>query len=365
MKKLVKPQIILRHNNSISLLCFFVICSFSLISCQLKNDESITTFSSFDKHYNLDHGEYFKHDLIGFYDISIIDSFLVLCHKYKPEDKLLYIYNAKGQLIRSAVSLGKGPNEIGRLGFGFTTDQSAKQLYFTDYSKNVIFRLDFYGLLYDEHFEMKKEIFLKPEIVDNYSFAPLGNDKYVYCGKHGNHLLGIFNKGGIVENYIGERFVEQKPEWIDQDYSEAYRVFLAVNPERNRIAAAYRYFDRLEIYNINGKKLSTTIGPLNMKESFVWKDGMRLNNPRPIPAFAQIKTTDKFIFCSFPAADSETRHNKVINVYNWHGKPIADITFDQEFSYFGLDAKKGLIYTNPVYTDMPILYYKFDFNLLN
>ena len=132
---------------------------------------------------------------------------------------------------------------------------------------------------------------------------------------------------------------------------------LKASANKNMIAFAYLFIDRIELFHINKDKLAEPFLIIGDKKN---QEDKRMDDYDVY--YTDVHCDNKYIYAlSQQGEKNENIKNSAIEIYDLNGVPIKKITLDRHIRYFTIDDKNSVIYGNDSYSDFDYVYvYKID-----
>lgn len=138
------------------------------------------------------------------------------------------------------------------------------------------------------------------------------------------------------------------PPKFDSNYkfckSTAYLSNICVSEKHNKIVSALRFFNRIDIFDLDGcyiKSLNygkSTIKPL------LTKDNRSIDVQSSIKCFIDMCSTDKNIYCIY-SGSQDFSNNTTLLVFTWDGKLNRRVILDSRAKQISIDHNEKYIYT--------------------
>ncbi len=157
------------------------------------------------------------------------------------------------------------------------------------------------------------------------------------------------------------------PQWKDRGKFTANNGFLAVNPQRDRMAYAYNYYKVIKFMDMEGRIVRTLDfgGDVFDRKTLHIPDGLDRNVTQYWRAYA----TDDYVYFYYIGKKPEDimRERKEagesynpymwIEQYDWNGNPVKRYKILGQSGIFAVDEKTGKLYVASFYDDDPFYVY--------
>ncbi|TAE15745.1 MAG: hypothetical protein EAZ47_10965 [Bacteroidetes bacterium] len=327
-----------------------VIVSFTLLSSCVNSQDVIyskgsSEFNSFPSSYNVTTSVLAQLGDAYVRDILLVDSKLVLVNLKESNAQVLSVLNLNTKVVTElGYKRGFGSNEVAvPIQSGLLPNGN---IYLFDPTQKKLVK----GIINAEN---KWKPLSSQRIKDgHYSFRMI-NDSTAY-GFGSSHTLGKIQylnvNTGIEKDLFGE-FLKVPKGFKPGSWKHAHEGFLFLKPDRTMVVLAHRYFDKIELFNIQAKTSTSLSGPKNIALSATpfSTQGMDIimTNESTVFAYTNGFVTDKFIFAVFsnkPEGKPGANIGKDVFVFSWDGKPIAHITLDLEVSALAVTKDNKTLY---------------------
>ncbi|MDR2406789.1 MAG: TolB-like 6-bladed beta-propeller domain-containing protein [Bacteroidales bacterium] len=293
-----------------------------ILSCSKKQDEN--TYSISDEHeYEVKSEIVFaaegKDSLNYFYDIAIIDSFVIVTDIVS--DTLVRIY--KNMNFKNCLFKGlKGNGNSDFLSPAFINKA-------IDYDTIVIFDINSRRLKYIEIDSNNKISIIKSEFL--YKTIPYMDEfneteNYIAGIDVNDGKVFIYNKNSQYLNKI-DNYPDANKEYDEERSISLYHCRITVNEKRQSLCSALRSINCINFYNLEGERKKTIY------------IGKKLHFPQSHPIFVDfahekinfdgISGTSDYVYCLYRGIKSRDSTTDVkIFVFNWEGEHITTIKTD-------------------------------------
>lgn len=183
----------------------------------------------------------------------------------------------------------------------------------------------------------------------------------------------IFDENGEVVSTLGpvppgeakDRSAEETPVTIRQ---QANRGVVRSHPEERVVAVGLRFFDRIELINLDDTTVTSVVGPVGFEPEYVVRQGQA----GPVMArtaesrfgYVDVTVTDAFVFGLYSGKSvaemddfDHSHYGRHIVVLDWTGDVIRVIEVDDLLSSIYVDAERSVLYGIRDYPTPAILEY--------
>lgn len=354
----------MHHTNSHkkSKLLLFIICSIFLFSaCRKLNEyitvKNITTFTdgSFKSVKKVSH-KVLNDDFIGDpVRISLINTFLFAVDS--KTDTIVHVFSIiNDNYIGPIIPRGIGPNEL--LSVGMIEPSIEKNKFWSyDLTNKLWIENHLDSIVVSKCLIPTKSIRIPQDLPqDIYIDNPVWiSDSLFVCSNLNNYRdrYMIFDKQSkLVSSISNPNFIfhEDIPDGI---LCDIFSTIFDVKPDKSKIALAGRYFDCLEIYNIDGSFQCHLKGPNEKSEVVFNKEkslnrGVMIKSPETKKIYICIKVSDNKIYALYSGKDrkdpADYNYSNIIYTFDWNGMPLDKIILDTEIGTFDIDEENKKIY---------------------
>jgi len=290
--------------------------------------------------------------------MTVYDSIMLFwCPDYKNYSVLMCNINT-GENIGFLCRKGNGPDEFGDRAYStqIVVDNDTK-LWVDDRHKNKMKLLNLSE-------SIKEGVTIIDSTVDKESakdfFSISSNfmlDNYMMLVKNQSELLyqGNLDKldylPGAYHIYKGQEKLKEfklyNKQLINLDYKrQSYSILLScdrIKPDKSKIAMSMGKLSQINILDINTGILSG----FRKSKSIDYKDLTTLTHEEQrIYYTTGIEVDNHYIFVMYAnkLVEEEYHHTKEIHVFDWEGKAVKRLIFEQEFDFMTLDAKNKKLY---------------------
>lgn len=131
--------------------------------------------------------------------------------------------------------------------------------------------------------------------------------------------------------------------------SDLFATLFDVKPDRKKIVLVGRYFNLIEIYNVDGRLHTQIKGPDNnmaikFNEEKSYSRGVLIKSPETRKLYICVQATNDGIYALYSGKErqdiSDYSCSNVIYKFDWDGKPITKYILDIPIASFDIDKKK-------------------------
>lgn len=339
-------------------LIFLFVISLLVHGCLEKHD-SFIKFNKFPIEYDLFSKPVILLKTPGAF-LELYDTLLFCCNTYDQE-YFIRIYNKNSfKLYKKFLRKGKGPHEMSLFG-RIAIDNKNHSLWISDYPHNDLWGYSIDSVLMGKSTVPSTIVHLPSKVYPIIEFHCY--DSLFYLPALGGGTgFSVFNIKGMEVNHIGDLNLDENKKIIG---TELNYTLSNIFPQRNKVITTYRYFDKLVIYEINGKHYSVAYGPdhLDLDKQLKGDDFTRIEAYFPYYP----RTLNRFIFAVYNGKPGMVIKKETgspmptsgykINVFDWEGTPIARLNLDHQIVSFVIDSLKNRIIAFAADADTSIVEY--------
>jgi hypothetical protein len=185
-------------------------------------------------------------------------------------------------------------------------------------------------------------------------------------------LIRLFDATGTVTATLGpvpSGREKGMPETVRQ---HAHRGVIRSHPEKSRAVIALRFFDRLELVNLEDTTATVIVGPAGFEPEYVVRQGrtgpVMARTAESRYGYLDVAVTDRRIFALYSGksvAEMETdfdhsHFGSQIRVFDWSGQVVETIRVDELLFNIHVDADQAVLYAARHYPEPAILAYSID-----
>ena len=339
---------------------FIIIILFFCISC--KKDKTIK-FPVFKKETSLKGEVLFEEDT-NFYDIGniLFSKGYMILERIRSSPKFLVYDKINNKFIKGYGAIGKGPNEFLSPEQQVITSNGNLLAWITDFYKNELVLLD---INTDGASEENTQILKRVKFPENISYLKqsfVTKDSLLVGGLSDVSLYGRFVSYDLVSKEV--RFFGELPDVRrnSQLKETLYGFVSAIRPDQSRYAVAMHYFNRIEIYDSQGKMLSTIGESLDRAGKISNKD---IEKQNLTDYYTDIIATNQYIFAlKLGALEKSFAEEKevYVEVFDWEGNPVYQFILQEYAQGIAYDGDNKELYSINHWTHGKI--YKYDINQL-
>ena len=333
-----------RLARTISILSVLLLCDLGCSPSQ-HNGYSLPKFAVKDRASFVIVGE----ELFGInssVDLIPYKEWLILVAYNAENENCLHLFNKNGELIKSAIKIGRGPGELlFALNASFDKEQGIITFFDINIGKKTL-AIDIDSLVESERFEdailaeyrelhypLLSRLTSKGRMDFN-GVLPLGKDtgpRFVYNDVSTNDTLTYDAYPALLGDDIWDRF-----------YLYDANTMMEMSPKGDKMAICSRWCGVLETFTIESgiDPISTSyyVEPRYLGDRN--GGGMDLTD-ETVFAFADIFATDSLLYCGFdgestPATNRSMWFTKVA-VFDWEGTPLKEIQTDKRIEQICVD----------------------------
>jgi hypothetical protein len=302
-------------------------------------------FTTFPKTVNIKTSTIVSTSMLRVRDILVFDNSLLLVNLGESNRSILSLVDIKNKTIAElGLKPGYGANEL------IIPIQSGllpnNDIYLFD---PMLKKLVIGGLGNDGKWAPKDARILKDGY---YSFKLLNDSVGLGFGSHGTlGKIQRLNTITSVEKDLFGVFTNMPTGYKPGSWKHAHEGFLFLKPDRTKLVLAHRYFDKIEIFNLENNTSKSVSGPKNIALSATpfSTQGMDviMTNEKTLSTYTNGYATDQFIFCLFSNAfesSSNSNTGKDIFVFTWDGKPVVHLVLSEAVSAFAISKDIKMLY---------------------
>jgi len=291
--------------------------------------------------------------------LGIADSLLVITNDEDPYK--IHIFNPlNNNLLTSFGRIGKGPNEfiLEPLYYNqFQYDKDGLNLWLFDRNSRLLRLFNLNSIRANDEKAIKKSVLLSGgHVYSELSVYYISDSCIVGSSNISYGQFFIFNpiKDTIdYFNYFPREKTsknEVKRETINNYFAGTGRL----NPSGSKIAVAYLFFNRIDVFDIHEKRLLSIRNPSEGEN--------QISDKHDISSFADNKFGYYSLYCSekyiYALKNDCTRNNftsgnytSEIQVFDWSGLPICRYFLSHPIEFLVVDEKHKILYGGHYYTD--------------
>lgn len=223
--------------------------------------------------------------LLGYTDLDIIDSILLVIEAFPDKGKGIHLYNKNTfEHITSTAILGKGPGEITRQG-GIAVDHKNKTFWVSDHGKMVMWKFPLDSVLQNKNFKPSENRKVNADFfIERYGFVndsiAIGKAVRLIPGSKFNMAMAKYNFNTDTTEVFGYEHPIAKDKKSNSRFDISIQNGIYVN--------AYGYCDLITICNLDGTLKYNIYGP-----------GWNQNKNNRNSYYKGVKITDKAIITSY------------------------------------------------------------------
>lgn len=299
-------------------------------------------------------GKEFLKDEISALSIHQIDTLLLVYVRKMPY--FYSVYNVKDLTLLGRIGVrGDGPEEWQGAFFTGQVEQKENQTYLwiNERSKSQLIKLNLTKSLEEKKVIQEKTLSYKPELgFGSYIFS-IDDKKWL-----GNQSVSESKKGRLINYNPATQVIETvkltpivpllENTSIPLKY-ELYSEHLALKPDKRYLVSAMRYFNRIDIYDLEGNIAHSFEGKGNAR-NLNFKEGDLKNEDlsQLILHYQYVTVSDKYIYALYFEQEEQKYGEEMkpleIHVFDWKAKPIAKLKIPDYLISFCVDEVSNKIY---------------------
>jgi TolB-like 6-blade propeller-like len=125
------------------------------------------------------------------------------------------------------------------------------------------------------------------------------------------------------------------------------RSYLDAAPSGGRLALAYQWASRIDVFNGDGRRVGSIRGPRATAAKYRIQDNRFFWDPRGEMAYTAVRTTDRFVyalFCGCREADDPDQRSRRLHVFRWNGDFVAEVQLDRRVTAFTVAGDDSVLY---------------------
>jgi len=291
--------------------------------------------------------------------LEVIDTFIIIFERPFQSKFIKILSKESYHLITSTGIIGRGPGEIVNPAV-HTADDKNRLFWISDWGTYKIWKFPLDSVIRNSSYIPSYYIPISPRLMPLINLKCFTPELFAYTGF--NELISFIDHEGVTIDSLGIRNNLKIDFWDEKTVSDIPYI-INFHPQKNKIAIASRNLNFLAAIDINGQELFSVNGS-DIKHKTIETDWDR------IVTYVDVATNDKYIFCLYSGREmgvwnkERTKHipNYPNNIYvfNWKGKPIANIELDHPLFSIAVDGRKGIfgiatdLDFSLIYYDLPI-----------
>lgn len=322
---------------------FFVVCLF--YSCSISEKDIAINVASFPKISILvgDAG----HEMLGIpIDIGLKDSILVMNSIVEPFIRFYDTINFRE--IGNFGRKGKGPNEFIYLRFYDDFSKNKTDAWFFDPNGRKLLKYNVQELISLPALLKPIKVIFMPYLSAIETCIVNISDSLIIGGSYSKNGQQFFynpiNQSIMWTTY----FPKIKYEGESEELGQLYYGIVRKKPDCTKVVCALRFFKRIIITDVRSNASITL--KTNQPEQYFPKSNIDLNYLQGLRfMYLDLCCCEKFIFALYADVTSKQLDDygfskSRIQVFDYSGKPIAEMTIDQQINSISVDEENGLIF---------------------
>ena len=298
-----------------------IIILFFCISCK---KYKIIKFPIFKKEISLEGEIIFEKDT-NFYDIAniVFSKEYMILERIRSSPKFLIYHKINNKFIKGYGAIGKGPNEFLSPEQQVITSNGNLLAWITDFYKNDLVLLDINSdsTLLEGDIKILKRLKF-PENISYLKQSFVTKDSLLIGGLSDVGRYGRFVSYDLASKKV--RFFGELPDVRRNSRLKEtlYGFVSAIRPDQSRYAVAMHYFNRIEIYDSQGRMLSTIGESFDRAKKISNKD---IEKENLTDYYTDIIATNQYIFAlKLDALEKNFAEEKevYVEVFDWDGNPV-------------------------------------------
>ncbi len=234
-----------------------------------------------------------------------------------------------GEVTRRFGRRGSGPTEFRDPDWGLVESIDPPHVWIYDFQNRRFSLVDL-----DRH---------PNPIIDEFSLRapmPVENplivgDEIISTGLFPDHTLTIFSKEGVPLRNLAANppfDATRLPHAVGRSHMN--RTFMAFHPERDRLALAYQFDNRIDFFTTEGSRYGSTRGPTETTPQFRI-EGNRFFDDGNEMAYGPARGTNTFVYVMFCGCkDMDNPDIDRIHIFGWDGVFVGEIRLDHPIVSF-------------------------------
>lgn len=125
------------------------------------------------------------------------------------------------------------------------------------------------------------------------------------------------------------------------------RSYLTARPDGERLALAYQWASRLDVFSADGRRLGSIEGPRPTTAKYRVSDNRFFWDPQGQMAYTGIQATSRYVyamFCGCREADDPDQRSQRVHVFQWNGDFVSEIVLDRRVTAFAVSPDDRILY---------------------
>lgn len=294
------------------------------------------------------------------WDIQVVDSLLFICEP-KTAYPFIKVYDKNSfRKVGAFGQQGNGPNEFLNASF-IQIDKNYNMLWFVDFPTHTFHGFDIGDVLDTTKVPFPAiSIQFDALLLPTYDFSIMPDTTIIVSTGIGNSLLTIINKNGGVVDSIGISPDKRLP-IPNIAFNDFYYRYTVYSEKQRKIVCAYRYLDKILLYDMNVNKTKQLFG-----EDYVdyipdvRGEGNIANNHI---GYFGLKESGDCLYALYMGGDYHNQditrnYPHEIQVFDWNLKPLVKLTFPDPIIDYAV--KDSMLYLLVANRPNPLLVYQLD-----
>jgi len=316
-----------------------------VVSCKSVDNSNYLEIRDFNIKYNLSSDQGYELTFMP-NCIGLIDSILIMDNAKEPF--IVFLDTSNYVCLSKFGFKGKGPNEFIYLKNNNDIVNNGTNIWVTDPNRRLLFLYNINDLLSNKKIivPIQKE-YLSPLTAIETSIVNVG-DSIVIGGSYSNSgQIFIFNKISKTVKWIpySDVIKHEKP---SNELGQLYYGTVRKKPDETKIVCGLKYFKEIIILDTKTKQYTRI--KINQPEQHLPKANIDLDYLQSINCmYYDIYCTNRHIYALFLNVTSKELvdsgfETSEIHVFNYNGKPIAQLFLGKAINKIAVDENKGVIF---------------------
>lgn len=125
------------------------------------------------------------------------------------------------------------------------------------------------------------------------------------------------------------------------------RSYLDAAPSGRRLALAYQWASRVDVFAGDGSRLGSIQGPRQTTARYAVRNGRFFWEPQGEMAYTAVRGTERYIyalFCGCREADDPDQRSRRVHVFRWNGDFVAELELDRRVTAFAVSKDDSVLY---------------------
>lgn len=314
-------------------LLLYILLALSNISCY---EQPLSYTVIVDKYTECIGSEWKKlHENQFYIDLQITDSFYVFINY--DNDTILHVFNKNFPSLPASYGLSQG------------AEKRLTSIEFVE--RNTRYPLDRNDFLVVDNKNKIKQIRCERDSISiiKSSSLPVRLERSSNYNLTSNEIYGVLNNGDI--NHAFYFFNPDSGYYKVDMYGMSNKLYkknpfayipnLSVNAQKNKIACAFRFFNKIQFFDLRGK----IIRDISFGEEVIMpknKADGTLDLIESVKCFIDIYTTNDYVYCIYDGSTGIGQQSKIV-VFNWEGKHVKTLQSDRIIKKIAVDESNSYI----------------------